>query len=84
MTESHGQLKCKIHSTRPSLKGRIRIPTSIGRDIYDGEYIITPKPFEEQVLESKDKMMQEDVVVLAIPYYETSNISGKTIYIGGE
>jgi hypothetical protein len=35
-------------------------------------------------LETRDKMMINDVTVLEIPYFETSNISGITIYIGGE
>ena len=26
---------------------------------------------------------KKDLTVLAIPYYETSNLTGKTVYIGG-
>ena len=84
VTESHGVLKCTIHSARPSLKGRVYITRSSGLDTYSGEYIITPMPFASQTLETNNKIMQDDVTVLAIPYYETSNISGKTVYIGGE
>lgn len=52
---------------------------------YDGgAYDITPKPFESQTFETKGKRMTDDVTVRAIPYYETSNVSGITIYIGGE
>lgn len=76
-------LKCTIRSERPVLKGFVNL--SRGQiDIYDGEYIVTPKPFTEQILETKEKTMADDVTVLAIPYYETSNVSGITIYIGGE
>ena len=53
-------------------------------DIYTGEYVVTPIPFNDQVLETKEKLMADDVTVLAIPYYETSNTSGITVYIGGE
>lgn len=49
---------------------------------YDGEYTITPKPFEEQVLETKNKSLVEDVTVLEIPYSEVTNPEGgKTVNI---
>lgn len=48
---------------------------------YSGEYIVIPKPIE-QILETKDKHMADDVTVREIPYYEVSNISGVTVYIG--
>ena len=84
VTESYGVLKCTIHSTRPSLKGRVRIGKSEPLEPYTGEYIITPAPFTSQTLETRGKSMSDDVTVREIPYYETSNISGITIYIGGE
>ena len=76
-------LKCTMRHDRPVLKGFVNIHRG-SADIYDGEYIVTPKPFTEQTLETKEKLMTDDVTVLAIPYYETSNVSGITIYIGGE
>ena len=76
-------LKCSIHSERPVLKGFVNISRG-NAEIYDGEYVVTPKAFVEQTLETKEKLMADDVTVLAIPYYETSNVSGITIYIGGE
>lgn len=53
-------------------------------DVYDGEYIVTPKAYNPVVLETKEKLMEDDVTVLKIPYYETSNESGLTVYIGDE
>lgn len=54
-------------------------------DIYDGEYVVTPKAWEEVVLETQGYLMRDDVTVLEIPYYETSNLSGgKTAIIGGQ
>lgn len=76
-------LKCAIHSERPALKCSVGISRK-NVDIYDGEYVVTPMPYEAQILETKAKTMTDDVTVLAIPYYETSNVSGITIYIGGE
>ena len=52
-------------------------------EIYEGEYVVTPKFYEETILETQDKKMEENVQVLEIPYYETRNPSGSyTIYIG--
>lgn len=49
-------------------------------DYYRGEYIVTPKVVS-QSLETKNKVMSDDVTVLEIPYFETSNESGTTVYI---
>lgn len=50
---------------------------------YDGPYSIKPLPDEAQVLNTKNKMMTDDLTVLEIPYWETSNTYGKTVIIGG-
>lgn len=60
----------------------VDVPDSGGAEIYDGEYVVTPKTYE-QTLETEDKLMLDDVTVLSIPYYKTSNIQdGYTVYIG--
>lgn len=48
---------------------------------YGGSYEITPTS-SDQTLNTNDKIMTNDVLVGKIPYYETSNEYGKTIYIG--
>ena len=56
-----------------------------GAERYEGEYVITPKAYDEQILETKDKIMSNDVVVLKVPKYETTNLSGGyTVYIAEE
>lgn len=50
---------------------------------YDGPYLIKPLPDEAQVLDTKNKTMSDDLTVLEIPYWETSNTYGKTVIIGG-
>lgn len=51
---------------------------------YNGEYEVVPKR-EEQQLETKDKILSQDVVVLEVPYSETSNpAGGTTFYIAKE
>ena len=84
VTESYGVLKCTIRSNRPVLKGFVRIGKGGSAEPYSGDYVVTPAPFAEQTLATKNKLMANDVTVNAIPYYETSNISGITIYIGGK
>ena len=56
----------------------------VGADIYDGEYTFTPKAHEAQTAETKNKFLTDDISVLKIPYFETSNQSGTTVYIANE
>lgn len=54
-------------------------------DAYDNSYEIVPKAFQSQVLETKDRVMKENLVVKEVPYWETSNdANGKTVYIADE
>lgn len=46
-------------------------------EIYDGDYEVIPHVFEQE-LETKDKVMSGNVMVLSIPYSEVSNNSGGT------
>ena len=87
-----GQLKAVISNTvelvgkisgAAAIKGSLAIPTAAETPVYNGSYEITPR-VDEQVLETRSKTMRDDLTVLAIPYYETSNPTGKTVYIGGE
>lgn len=52
---------------------------------YTGEYEVVPKAFSSQTLETANKVLDENVVVAEVPYFETSNTSaGKTAYIARE
>lgn len=51
---------------------------------YDGEYDITPKAYQDQILETADKLMINNVIVHKVPYIETHNESGTTVYIAKE
>ncbi len=51
---------------------------------YLGEYEVVPA-IKKQQLDTKDKLMKKDVVISAIPFFETSNDEGgNTVYIGKE
>lgn len=65
-------------------EGNLSVPPEIPTETYEGEYVVIPKPFEEQTLKTVGLKMNNNVVINKIPYYETSNESGYTIYIGGE
>lgn len=63
--------------------GEVSLPK--GGSYYTGDYTVTPKAHEQTTLETQGLVMTGDVVVLEIPYYETSNVhNGYTVYIGGE
>ena len=50
----------------------------------EGDYVVTPK-VEAQMLETENKIMEQNVSIMGIPYYDVSNSAGgNTIYIGSE
>lgn len=60
----------------------IRDTSSIER--YTGETEVTPKVDEEIVLETKEKIVPSDIMVLRLPIHRTSNTAGgTTVWIGG-
>jgi hypothetical protein len=51
-------------------------------EVYDGDYEVTPQ-VTPQVLQTRLKLMREDLRVQAIPYYDVGNTAGgSTVYIG--
>ena len=51
--------------------------------VYTGTTTVTPR-VSEQILETANKTLLEDITVLEVPYYETSNVNGMTVYIASE
>ena len=52
-------------------------------ETYNGDYTIEPD-ITSQTMETKNKIMKNDVNILAIPYHEVSNEqNGTTVIIGG-
>lgn len=67
-----------------SLTGDIAISNTVivDYDEFEGPYEVKPL-VESQTLDTKEKLMKEDLVVLAIPYAEVANLSnGITVTIG--
>ena len=52
--------------------------------VYAGSYEITPK-ITEQILDTKQKYMKDDLKINAVPCYDVSNpAGGSTVYIAQE
>jgi hypothetical protein len=52
---------------------------------YTGTYVVTPKAFDDQTLDTSGKIMTDDLTINKVPFYETSNTAGgKTSYIAKE
>ena len=79
---SSGLLHGTLVGDHHKIQGTLTIPTTPGLELYGGPYEVTPKAWEEQVLETEGKLMADDVTVFKVPYYETSNIfDGLTVFI---
>lgn len=51
--------------------------------LYEGAYQVTPMANVEQILRTAKTILEENIVVEKIPYYETSNLAGGyTVIIG--
>lgn len=65
------------------LQGKLYLPEIAGGTPYKGTYVVDPD-FTGTTLETKDKVLLEDVVVNPIEVARVSNPSGgKTVFIGG-
>ena len=53
-------------------------------DYYEGEYVVIPRANDSVVLETRDKLLTDDVTVTKVPYYQTHNETGETVFIASE
>ena len=66
------------------LTGKLSAAPSHSYRPYTGDYEVTPKT-TPQTLETAGKVLAKDIVVNAVPYFETSNEQdGWTVYIAEE
>ena len=81
----HNELDIEL-CERDELNVELNIGSILSGDakpVYDGEHIITPKKNLQQELETKNHRMNDNILVLEIPYSEVSNESGGTTAIIG-
>lgn len=82
---TQGRLQGSLVGDHHKISGSLTIPNAPGLEVYGGPYEVTPKAWEEQILQTDGKLMSDDVTVFRVPYYETSNLfDGKTAYIAEE
>lgn len=67
--------------SKMELAGTVQHPTGADMPVYDGDYEVVPASYEQQ-LQTKDKFVKKDITVKSIPFIETSNDDGTTVYIG--
>ena len=80
-----GRLSGSLVGEHHIVHGSLTIPSVVDAQPYTGAYEVTPKAWEEQILETEGKLMSDDVTVFRVPYYETINLfDGKTAYIAEE
>lgn len=84
-------LNKKVKCSLPEIKNKVeitnlKVSTFVSGDypFYRGEYNVTPKAHTEQTLETRNTILRNNVVVSQVPYYETSNTDGTTVYIASE
>ena len=72
------ELNIEIEVQQTTLNLDIEVGTIIGdesKERYQGPYEVTPK-ISQQVLETYDKVMEDDVFIFPVPYQEVSNPQG--------
>lgn len=81
------ELLGKLSSDKKTLIGTLSIDRSgdANAPVYIGDYEVTSDPERDFKLQTKSKLLTNDITVKAIPYFETSNTAdGLTVYIGKE
>ena len=74
-------IPAKVSVNEP-IKMFISANYTAGGEAYHGQYAVTPRLYQ-QALETKDKIMSDNVIVYSIPITETDNPQGgKTVVIG--
>lgn len=78
----------KLHSVDQGAK--LNVPVTViyessSGDIYQGDYTVTPKVTKEIILETKTKVMKDDVTISKMPQFEVANeAGGKTLILGDD
>ena len=81
LVSSSGTISASLQAV-PEISGRLSVVTVTDAEPYEGEYEVLPRT-DSQTIPVKSKLMKRDLTVDPIPFYETSNPTGTTVYIGG-
>ena len=80
-------IKSKIVDSgkKVQMSSEVRKPYIVSEDkVYTGSYEVTPIAWNSITLRTKDKIMEKNVLVKEVPYFETRNDAGTTVYIASE
>lgn len=77
-------LNGRLSNSIPSLKGTLSKAESGKYTPYSGTYDVTPEAFNEQILLTANKYLDNNIIVRKVPYVETHNQDGITAYIAKE
>ena len=70
-------------TTKEKISGFVNVGGTIRQESYDRSYEVTPT-IKQQILQTKNKTMINDLTIKSIPYSEVTNTSnGITVTIGG-
>lgn len=67
-----------------NIVGEISIPLMIREEPYTGDYNPIPKAWSSTTLHTKGHSMTDNVTVSKVPFFETANETGDTVYIASE
>lgn len=88
---SGNELSGQLSSLYTNLIGNLSAMSMISGEIssldyptYSGENVVYPKAFRDTILETSGHKLNNDIVVKEVPYFETSNQNGTTVYIAKE
>lgn len=78
---SNGMLSGSVKKS-DNMSAVVGIYEGMNPEKYDGEYNFTSTVEGDTVVDTKFKFLRDNITVGKIPYYETSNPTGTTVYIG--
>lgn len=73
---------------RPAPRLRLHVQRAklvyAGGQPYTGAYQVTPKTYEHTVLETRDRLLTDNIQIAPVPQYAVSNSAGGETFIIGE
>lgn len=70
LTVNFAQTKCTFNADFGEV---FKVKTD---DVYTGSYDVVPSVYDQQTLETKDKLLTDNITVHVVPYAEIINLSG--------